>query len=143
MYARILVCLDGDMDIDEHILDHVAGLSKVLGSELLLLRVAHYHTRDARAAETSEAEDCTDQARVYLRERGVTNVRIAKAAGEPSEAIIRTAENEAVDLIAMSTHGHGFIRDVLFGSVSDQVRHNTAIPVLLLRHPARAVHGER
>ncbi len=135
MYEKILVCLDGNMDIDEHILDHVAGLAKALGSELLLLRVAHYHTRDARTAETAEAEGYSDEARAYLAERGANNARVVMASGEPSEAIIRTAENEHADLIAMSTHGHGFIKDMLFGSVSDQVRHHTAIPVLLVRHP--------
>lgn len=135
MYARILVCLDGNMDTDEHILDHVAELAKVLGSEILLLRVAHYHTRDSRTAEQSEAQEYSEVAREYLRERGATNARVVPASGEPSETIIRVAEENHADLIAMSTHGHGFVYDTLFGSVSEQVRHHTSLPVLMVRRP--------
>ena len=135
MYARILVCLDGNMDVDEHILDHVAELAKALGSELLLLRVAHYHTRDSRTAEQAEAKEYSEVAREYLRKRGAEKVRPILASGEPSETIIREANENDVELIAMSTHGHGFVRDILLGSVSEEVRHKTPIPVLLVRHP--------
>jgi nucleotide-binding universal stress UspA family protein len=135
MYARILVCLDGNMDIDEHILDHVAGLAKALDSEVLLLRVAHYHTRDSRTAEQAEAKEYSEVARDYLAQRGVTKVRSIEASGEPSKTIIRVANENDAELIAMSTHGHGFVFDIFLGSVSDEVRHQTPIPVLLVRHP--------
>lgn len=135
MYARILVCLDGNMDVDEHILDHVAGLAKALDSEILLLRVAHYHTRDSRTAEKAEAKEYSEVAREYLNQRGISKIRSLEASGEPSKTIIRAANENDVELIAMSTHGHGFVRDILLGSVSDEVRHQTPIPVLLVRHP--------
>jgi len=38
-----------------------------------------------------------------------------------------------VDLIAMSTHGHRFISDILYGATADKVRHAVEVPVLLLR----------
>ena len=38
-----------------------------------------------------------------------------------------------VDLIAMTTHGHRFISDILHGSTADKVRHEVDIPVLLLK----------
>jgi len=38
-----------------------------------------------------------------------------------------------VDLIAMSTHGHRFLADVLYGTTADRVRHLVKVPVLLLR----------
>jgi nucleotide-binding universal stress UspA family protein len=135
MYSRILVCLDGNLDVDEHILDHVAELAKTLGSELLLLRVAHYHTRDSRTAEQAEAKEYSEVAREYLGRKGATNVCAVLASGEPSKTIIRVAEENEVELIAMSTHGHRFVYDILLGSVSDEVRHSTPIPVLLVRHP--------
>ena len=51
----------------------------------------------------------------------------------PATELIRVAEERQVDLIAMSTHGHRFIADVLHGTTADRVRHLVKIPVLLLR----------
>jgi nucleotide-binding universal stress UspA family protein len=55
------------------------------------------------------------------------------ASGDPASEICAAAERESCDLIAMATHGHGFINDVVRGSVANQVRHRTLIPVLLVR----------
>ncbi|HKP76976.1 MAG TPA: universal stress protein, partial [Longimicrobiaceae bacterium] len=55
------------------------------------------------------------------------------AGGDPSREIVELAEREGCDLIAMSTHGHRFISDLLYGSVANEVRHRSTIPVLLVR----------
>ena len=55
------------------------------------------------------------------------------ALGEPADEIIKLAETREVDLIAMSTHGHRFISDLLYGATADKVRHAVEVPVLLLR----------
>ena len=55
------------------------------------------------------------------------------AMGEPATEIIKLARTQPVELIAMSTHGHRFISDLLYGSTADKVRHNVDIPVLLLK----------
>ena len=52
---------------------------------------------------------------------------------DPAIELIRVAEESEADLIAMSTHGHRFIADVLFGTTVNKVRHVVKIPVLLLR----------
>ena len=40
---------------------------------------------------------------------------------------------QQVDLIAMSTHGHRFLADLIHGTTADRVRHLVKVPVLLLR----------
>jgi manganese transport protein len=35
----------------------------------------------------------------------------------------------------MSTHGHRFVKDLIYGTTVDRVRHVVKIPVLLLRAP--------
>ena len=67
-----------------------------------------------------------------LRAKGIETDYIL-AHGEPSDEIIRIAREQQVDLIAMTTHGHRFISDLLYGSVSHDVRHAVNIPVLLLK----------
>jgi nucleotide-binding universal stress UspA family protein len=55
------------------------------------------------------------------------------ALGDPATELIKTVESEAVDLIAMSTHGHRFLNDLLRGTTVNRVRHEVQVPVLLLR----------
>ncbi len=55
------------------------------------------------------------------------------AMGDPAEQIIQTARSAGVDLVAMTTHGHKFLSDFLYGSTADKVRHEVDIPVLLLK----------
>jgi manganese transport protein len=55
------------------------------------------------------------------------------ALGEPSDEIIKLARDRNVDLIAMTTHGHRFISDILHGATADKVRHAVDVPVLLLK----------
>jgi nucleotide-binding universal stress UspA family protein len=45
---------------------------------------------------------------------------------------LKAAEKEACDLIAMTTHGHRFFKDLLYGSTITQVRHRAKVPVLLM-----------
>ena len=54
-------------------------------------------------------------------------------AGEPAIQILQLAEKEQCDLIAMSTHGHRFFKDIILGSVADNLRHRTDIPILMIR----------
>jgi manganese transport protein len=55
------------------------------------------------------------------------------ALGEPSDEIIKLAREKNIDLIAMTTHGHRFISDILYGATVDKVRHEVDVPVLLLK----------
>ena len=55
------------------------------------------------------------------------------ANGDPPAEITAAAAREHCDLIAMSTHGHRFIADMIYGSVANAVRHRSTVPVLLVR----------
>jgi len=55
------------------------------------------------------------------------------ALGNPPTEILKTAAAQNCDLIAMTSHGHKFIGDFFLGSTIDKVRHNTAIPILVVR----------
>jgi nucleotide-binding universal stress UspA family protein len=59
------------------------------------------------------------------------------AAGNPGAEIAEAAVREGCDLIAMSTHGHRFLQDLLYGSVANEVRHTSRVPVLLVRGERR------
>ena len=69
--------------------------------------------------------------RDLTRQGFIVETRLAR--GDPASELIKAATDQNVDLIAMSTHGHRFISDVLLGATADRVRHLVKIPVLLLR----------
>lgn len=138
MYRRILVAVENSA-ADRTILEHVSALAKLTGAELLLVHVADgWAARNFDQLQLRESEEMrSDRAyleglRSELAARGFT-VHTQLAMGDPATELIRTAEEQHADLIAMSTHGHRFFADVLYGATADRVRHLVKVPVLLLR----------
>jgi nucleotide-binding universal stress UspA family protein len=131
LYERILVPVEGTKT-DTPVLEHIAKLASLCGAEVVLLRVAHFHTRDERACEVEDAESDMDRAAEKLRALGVT-VRTLIVAGEPGEVIVQEAAELGADLIAMATHGHGWAKRLVLGSTAEHVRHNSDVPLLLVR----------
>ena len=138
MYRRILVAIENSA-ADRTILTHVAGLARLTGAELLLVHVAdgwaarHFDDLKLRESEEMKSDRAyLDGLRDDLLGRGfIVDTRLAR--GDPASELIRVAEEQQVDLIAMSTHGHRFLADVLHGTTADRVRHLVNVPVLLLR----------
>ena len=138
MYKRILVAIENS-PADQTILTHVVGLAHLTGAALLLVHVADgfaaRHFDDLKLRESEEIK--SDRAylqglRDDLAGQGFT-VQTELAMGDPATELIRVAEQQSVDLVAMSTHGHRFLSDVLHGTTADRVRHLVKVPVLLLR----------
>lgn len=138
MYRRILVALEHSA-ADATILAHVRDLAQLTGAELLLVHVADgWAARNFDRLNLRESEEMREdrayleRVRAEMASHGLTvDIRLAK--GDPADELIRVAEEGHVDLVAMSTHGHRFIQDVLFGTTVNKVRHLVKIPVLLLR----------
>jgi len=138
MYKKILVAIENSA-ADRTILTHVTDLAQLTGAELLLVHVADgwaaRHFDDLKLRESEEMK--SDRAYLqHLRDdlagQGFT-VQTELAMGDPATELIRVADEQHVDLIAMSTHGHRFLSDVLHGTTADRVRHLVKVPVLLLR----------
>jgi nucleotide-binding universal stress UspA family protein len=140
VYGRILVAIEHSA-ADSTILGHIRQLARLTGARLLLLHVADgwaaraYDELTLRESEEMRADrSYLEQLTSDLTAAGFdTEWRLAK--GDPATEIIRVAGEEEVDLVAMSTHGHRFLGDLLHGTTVDRVRHSVAVPVLLLRAP--------
>jgi nucleotide-binding universal stress UspA family protein len=138
MYKRILVAVENS-NADRTILSHVSELARLTGAELLLVHVADgWAARNFDQLKLRESEEMRSD-RAYLERiradlvgSGLT-VTTKLAMGDPATELIRTAEEQKVDLIAMSTHGHRFLSDIVLGATADKVRHLVKVPVLLLR----------
>jgi len=138
VYQHILIPLENSA-ADDTILGHIKPLARLTGAKLLLVHVADgWAARNFDQLKLAESEEMK-QDRVYLEKRqrrlideGFTCDAVL-ALGEPSNEIIKLAREKDVDLIAMTTHGHRFISDILYGATADKVRHAVDVPVLLLK----------
>ena len=128
MYRRILVALD-HTKADESLLPHIAALAGLTKAELLLVHVADgWAARNYDRLKLVESEEMRDD-RAYLertaaemRERHGLTVSSVLALGRSAARDPAACREESqCDLIAMTTHGHRLIGDILFGS-HDQLR---------------------
>jgi len=138
MYKRILVAVEHS-SADKTILSHVSELAKMMGAELLLVHVADgWAARNFDQLKLRESDEMKEDRayleslRAELASQGL-QVRTHLAMGDPSDELIRVSKDEHADLIAMSTHGHRFLSDLIHGTTADRVRHLVKVPVLLLR----------
>jgi universal stress protein A len=136
MYKKILMTLDAT-PTDRTIIDHVKDLARVMQSHVVLLHVAdgwaaRAYGKEAVGQEVREDTAYLEKIRDELRSIGIS-AESELAYGDPAAEIVKWVETQGCDLIAMSTHGHKFLADLVMGQVAHQVQHKVSVPVLLLR----------
>jgi nucleotide-binding universal stress UspA family protein len=149
MYQRILVPVEHTA-YDEVILGHVRKLARACNdASIVLIHVADgWAARSINQLDLRESEEMKSD-REYIEtiadelEKDGYKAEAILAGGDPAKEIADCAEREKCDLIAMATHGHRGLSDVIRGSVASELRHITMVPVLMLRaklpeHPPSA-----
>jgi nucleotide-binding universal stress UspA family protein len=136
MYEKILLALDLS-PADRPIIDHVKKLAGIMKSRVVLLHVAtgaaaQFHEEDAGGKEVKEGRTYLKQIRSEFESANIP-VELEMAYGEPGKEIIKWVDQKGCDLVAMGTHGHKLIGDLLLGATASRVQHNISVPVLLLR----------
>jgi nucleotide-binding universal stress UspA family protein len=81
----------------------------------------------------AQAETRLDKS-IEVAFQGLAVKRIVLESDEPANAIVQTAQDEGVDLIAMSTHGHASFIPSVLGSVTAKVLHASHCPVWTSAH---------
>jgi manganese transport protein len=137
MYKKILVALENG-EADKRLLPHISQLARQVGAELLLLHVADgWAARNfeqlklAESAEMKADSDYLEGTAMQLRGSGL-RVDTLLALGNPPNEIVKVAVKSGCDLIALASHGHKLIGDLIHGSTIDKVRHNTTVPLLVV-----------
>jgi nucleotide-binding universal stress UspA family protein len=146
MFKHLLVTLDGTPR-GESVIPYATDVARSMKAKLTLLRVIESASADwsERGAIGKASADDTirslfeEQAESYL-ERVASQVALAGVAvqtsvrqGQPARQIVTAAKDLGVDAIAMSTHSRRGVSRLMFGSVAEQVLHETSLPVLLVR----------
>jgi manganese transport protein len=138
MYKKILVALENGQ-ADASMLPHVGQLASLVGAELVLIHVADgFAARNFDQLKLAESEEMLADRRYLEAQAGTLRgqglrVSVVLARGNPPTEILKAAEQERCDLIAMTTHGHRGLEDVIHGSTITAVRHKSQIPLLLVR----------
>ncbi len=135
MYRKILVALDTTPS-DQELLPAIVQLAALLKSELLLVHVADgWVARNFDQLSLAESEEMKDDRR-YLEETAARvraetglEVSVLLAMGSPPDQILKIADSEQCDLIALASHGHRLVGDIIHGSTIEAVRHKAKIPI--------------
>jgi nucleotide-binding universal stress UspA family protein len=143
MYHKILVPLDGSKRADR-ILPHVEGLARRYQGKVIFLQVIEYKT-----VPTSEGAyiNLADQGLEQAKKRAETYLKVLQGEfrgkkieskthviyGPVVEGILNIAAQEAVDLIALASHGRGGLARVFYGSVAAGLLHRVDRPLLIIR----------
>ena len=137
MYENILLLLDCS-PVDEAIVNHVVALARIHKSTVHLFHVVHAHTLDQERALVAAARECLSKAQeVFEKEHIPTTSSFSE--GEPSEVVSEKVIGSDFDLVALATHGHRGLSDVLLGSVSRTLKHESNKPLLLVRGKKQGV----
>jgi nucleotide-binding universal stress UspA family protein len=137
MYKRILVTVENAPG-DRVIVEHVRELARLPGATLVFVHVADgWVARNFDELQLRESEEMRED-RMYLEhlcrdlatEGFASEWRLGR--GDPASEIIRICAAEHADLVAMATHGHRGLSDLLHGTTVSRVRHEVGVPVLLV-----------
>jgi manganese transport protein len=136
-YEKILVPLD-HTSRDREAIAHAAAMAKQHHAKLYLLHVEEGVTSQLYGSLSSTAE--VEAGLEYLRaianeleKQQVAVEMVVRHARSPKDAIVRFAEELKPDLVVMGAHGHKGLKDIVFGTTINAVRHKLKVPLLVVR----------
>jgi manganese transport protein len=137
IYRRILVPLDHS-PLDRLAVNHAAAMARLYGSKLFLLHVEEGVTSQiygsaASTAEVEAGEEYLARIAQSLRDQRITVETSISHSPSPKKEIVRYARQVHPDLIIMGAHGHGGLKDLIFGTTINPVRHKIDAPMLIVR----------
>jgi manganese transport protein len=94
--------------------------------------VATYHGTSAMDHETKADTDNLDAYCINLQNLGY-HATPCIGFGKPANSISRLSRENNLDLLVMGAHGHKGVKDLILGTTVNSVRHQVAIPVLIVR----------
>ena len=136
-YHRILVPLDHTA-LDRQAIAHAAAMARMHHAKLYLLHVEEGVTSQvygslSSTAEVEAGEKYLDEIVASLRAEGIDVEPMVAHSSNPNREIIRAASEIQPDLLIMGAHGHGGLKDLIFGTTINSVRHKLRIPLLVVR----------
>ena len=137
VYRHILVTLDHTA-LDRLAVSHAAAMAQMHGAKLYLLHVeegvtSQVYGQAASTAEVEAGEQYLERIAQLLRAQGLTVETSISHSSHPDKEIVRYAREVNADMVIMGAHGHGGLKDLIFGNTINPVRHHLEVPMLIVR----------
>src|SRR5215216_1544806 len=140
MFKHILVPLDGSK-LSETAIPVAVSLAKKLNAPVTLLHIIeqdapHEVHKDRHITQADEASAYLEQVSKRDFPNGITvdtHVHAAAVKDVAASIVEHTLEEFQPDLIVMCTHGKRGVRELLFGSIAQQVVAHGTTPLLLIK----------
>ena len=133
-YTRIAITLDFSA-ADEKVLNHAIQQGNK-NAHYILLHVTETAAAIMLGQESGDYESNIDQEGMesYCRElqKMGYSCEVKLGSGRPAKVIPELVAECGADLLVMGAHGHRALKDLIFGSTIDSVRHKVSIPVLVV-----------
>jgi universal stress protein A len=117
--------------------DRILGVAEKLAEgpdvSVTLVHVVHSHTLDQDRILREQAETCLQTA----KDRFLPAAKVLLLSGEPEEELAKEIREGSYDLVAMGTHGHKGLSDLVLGSVSGYLKHEIDVPILMVKESER------
>jgi manganese transport protein len=136
IYKRVGIALEGKADRDEQVVGNALPFLKTLTADIYLIHCVE--TVTGRFIGDMVADKTANEMEKYLSnfsEKLIDenfNVKIIIGGGEPEDEIARICKADDIELLIVGSHGHKFLKDIIYGSTANEVRHRVRIPVLAI-----------
>jgi manganese transport protein len=125
-------------ELDQLALNHAAAMARIYGAKIFLLHVeegvtSQIYGGEASTAEVELGEAYLERIAQSLREQGISVETAISHSTSPTKEIIRYSREMKPDLVIMGAHGHGGLKDLIFGNTINPVRHHLPVPMLIVR----------
>jgi manganese transport protein len=137
VYRRILLTVDHTA-LDRLAIGHAAAMAKLHGATLFVLHVeegvtSQIYGKESSTAEVEAGEEYLERIAQRLRDQGISVETMISHSSSPKREIVRYARQVRPDLVIMGAHGHGGLKDLIFGNTINPVRHDLELPMLIVR----------
>jgi len=125
--------------ISQLVTDCVAEMAAVGVKEAVLVHVIDIRAEGSPAAASKDQpnERMLELNKIQLEARGI-KVKTREPVGFPAHEIVSIANQEQVSVIAIASHGEGYIKQVFLGSTATDVIRISDVPVLLIKRQEAA-----
>ncbi len=137
-YARIAIAVDFSK-VDTEVIRHALSLARPNSKILIIHSVetagAILLGSEANDFETHLDKQMLDHYKSFIQQQGYETF-VELGFGNPKKSIPKKVTRFNADLLVMGAHGHTGIKDIIFGTTVDTVRHRVKIPVFIVRESA-------
>ena len=136
-YSSILVPLDHS-ESDQEALGNALALARMHGSKLILLHVeegipSQLFGSLSSTAEITEGQEYLHNVVASLRDQNVPVEVVVRHGKSPAREIAEAVREVQPDLVIMASHGHRGLKDLIFGTTINSLRHRVKVPLLIVR----------